>query len=96
MKDRAAGFHLHKKGGHTAALFDEFDLSLNRGAYGANARARTTGNTGLGVNDIFPVTRGNRTDGAFALAGATADALIGDYISHVKKRTSLFFKVNPL
>jgi len=83
----------NKKGGLMAALFDELDSSFNRGAYGANPRARTTRNTGFGVNNILTVALGNCTDGAFTLAGATADALICDNISHIKKCTSLFLKV---
>jgi hypothetical protein len=90
MKDRAAGFHLHKKGGPQAALFDELDSSLNRSAHGANPRAGTTGNTSFGVNNILAVALGNRADGAFTLAGATADALIGDYISHEKNAPPCF------
>jgi hypothetical protein len=74
---------VYKKGGQTAAFFDEFDSSFNRGAHGASPRAGTTGNTGFSINNILAVTLGYRTDRAFTLAGATADALIGDYISHV-------------
>jgi hypothetical protein len=80
---RLTGPAHNKKGGPQAALFDELDSSFNRSAHGANPRAGTTGNTSFGVNNILAVALGNRTDGAFTLAGATADALIGDYISHV-------------
>jgi hypothetical protein len=78
-----------KKAAFTAALFDELDSSFNRGAHRAHPRAGTTGNTGFGINNILAVALGNRTDRAFTLAGATADALIGDYISHVKNAPPL-------
>ena len=79
---RTADFICTKKAVFTTALFDEFDSSFNRGAHGANPRTGTTGNTGFGVNNVLSVTLGNRADRAFTLAGATADALIVDDISH--------------
>ena len=81
-----------KKAAFTAALFDEFDSSFNRGAYGANPRASTTRNTAIGVDNILTIAWGNHADRAFALAGATADALIGDNVSHVTNAPPCFLE----
>ena len=92
-KDSLREAFLHtKKAAFTAALFDEFDSSFNRGAYGANPRASTTRNTAIGVDNILTIAWGNHADRAFALAGATADALIGDNVSHVTNAPPCFLE----
>lgn len=58
------------------------ELCLLRRLYRANAGASAAFNTNVFINHIFPVAFRDGADGALCSAGAAADAVVTDFISH--------------
>lgn len=65
-------------------------LFFSRCAYGTSVRARTAANAIICIDYIFAIAFSDATGRACILASAAADALIGNFVCHVKKPPFVF------
>ena len=68
----------------------EIRLCLGRGSYRAGLRAGTAFDAHIGIDFVLAISFRDRVHGAFRSAGAAADAVFRNFVSHKSYLQKLF------